>query len=187
MLLYFYSAHFKILILILVAVLDLVFNLILILSALFNCFCFVFVCFSEKPNYMLWCMVYILVGLALTSTIIELVRRQYAESWQRIQDLSIADTLRRMQLGGGTLDVSALQNDIRRVLTVCVQAKQLILNCKSNSFCLIQTRFYLMWLIMCVHFSLSLCVYLFFLFSFSHDKKKTNDKTGFTARSNIWR
>lgn len=67
---------------------------------------------------MLWCTVYILVGLALTSTIIELVRRQYMESWQRIQDLSFADTLRRMQLGGGALDVSALQNDIRRVLTV---------------------------------------------------------------------
>lgn len=66
---------------------------------------------------MLWCTLYILVGLALTSTIIELVRRQYAESWQRIQDLSFADALRRMQLGGG-MDVSALQNDIRRVLTV---------------------------------------------------------------------
>ncbi|XP_055303918.1 potassium channel subfamily K member 1 isoform X2 [Sitodiplosis mosellana] len=74
--------------------------------------------FPENPTYMLWCTVYILVGLALTSTIIELVRRQYAESWQRIQDLSFADTLRRMQLGGGGLDVSALQNDIRRVLTV---------------------------------------------------------------------
>lgn len=75
-------------------------------------------CFTvEKPNYMLWCTVYILVGLALTSTIIELVRRQYAESWQQFQGL--ADTLRRMQLGGGSLDVSALQNDIRRIITVC--------------------------------------------------------------------
>lgn len=68
---------------------------------------------------MLLCTVYILVGLALTSTIIELVRRQYAESWQRLQDLSFADALRRMQLSGGGLDVSALQNDLRRVLTVC--------------------------------------------------------------------
>lgn len=67
---------------------------------------------------MLWCTIYILVGLALTSTIIELVRRQYAESWQRFQDLSFADALRRMQLGGGPLDVASLQNDIRRVLTV---------------------------------------------------------------------
>lgn len=68
---------------------------------------------------MLLCTIYILVGLALTSTIIELVRRQYAESWQRLQELSFADTLRRMQLGGGPLDVASLQNDIRRVLTVC--------------------------------------------------------------------
>lgn len=61
---------------------------------------------------MLLCTLYILVGLALTSTIIELVRRQYAESWQRLQDLSFADALRRMH--GGGLDVS----DLRRVLTV---------------------------------------------------------------------
>lgn len=29
-----------------------------------------------------------------------------------------ADTLRRMQLSGGGIDVGALQNDLRRVLTV---------------------------------------------------------------------
>lgn len=80
---------------------------------------YLFHCFpTEDPKYMLWCTVYILVGLALTSTIIELVRRQYAESWQRFQDLSFADTIRRMQLGGGGMDVSGLQNDIRRVLMV---------------------------------------------------------------------
>lgn len=33
------------------------------------------------------CMIYILVGLAFTSTIIELVRRQYAESWRKMQEL----------------------------------------------------------------------------------------------------
>lgn len=32
-------------------------------------------------------MIYILVGLAFTSTIIELVRRQYAESWKKMQEL----------------------------------------------------------------------------------------------------
>jgi len=36
---------------------------------------------------MLMCMIYMLVGLAVTSTIIELVRRQYAESWQKMQEL----------------------------------------------------------------------------------------------------
>jgi len=36
---------------------------------------------------MLSCMIYILVGLAFTSTIIELVRRQYAESWRKMQEL----------------------------------------------------------------------------------------------------
>lgn len=42
-------------------------------------------CITGKPNYMLLCTLYILVGLALTSTIIELVRRQYAQSWQKLQ------------------------------------------------------------------------------------------------------
>ncbi|XP_031626941.1 potassium channel subfamily K member 9 isoform X3 [Contarinia nasturtii] len=69
----------------------------------------------QKADYMLLCTLYILLGLALTSTIIELVRRQYNESWKKIQEMSLADTLRRMQLGG---DVSALQNDIKRILTV---------------------------------------------------------------------
>ncbi|KAH8238210.1 hypothetical protein KR032_001218 [Drosophila birchii] len=39
----------------------------------------------KKPNYMLLCTLYILIGLALTSTIIELVRRQYATSWAKLQ------------------------------------------------------------------------------------------------------
>jgi hypothetical protein len=61
---------------------------------------------------MLLCTLYILVGLALTSTIIELVRRQYAQSWRRLQALSgpLADTLRRLgESAGGGIDVTALQ------------------------------------------------------------------------------
>ena len=42
---------------------------------------------ADAGSYMFLCMVYILVGLAVTSTIIELVRRQYAESWQKMQEL----------------------------------------------------------------------------------------------------
>ena len=40
---------------------------------------------AERTEYMLFCTLYILIGLALTSTIIELVRRQYAESWQQMK------------------------------------------------------------------------------------------------------
>ncbi|OAD53064.1 TWiK family of potassium channels protein 7 [Eufriesea mexicana] len=73
----------------------------------------------KKPKYTLLCTLYILVGLALTSTIIELVRRQYAQSWRRLQRLSgpLAETIRRLgeQAGG---DMSALHSDLRRVLTV---------------------------------------------------------------------
>ncbi|XP_055615361.1 TWiK family of potassium channels protein 7 [Toxorhynchites rutilus septentrionalis] len=75
----------------------------------------------SKPNYMLLCTLYILVGLALTSTIIELVRRQYAQSWHKLQALSgpLAETLRRLGESAGTgIDVTALHNDLRRVLTV---------------------------------------------------------------------
>lgn len=66
---------------------------------------------------MLLCTLYILVGLALTSTIIELVRRQYAQSWRQLQALSgpLADTLRRLgESAGGGIDVAALH----RMLTI---------------------------------------------------------------------
>ncbi|XP_014485581.1 PREDICTED: TWiK family of potassium channels protein 7 [Dinoponera quadriceps] len=73
----------------------------------------------KKPKYTLLCTLYILVGLALTSTIIELVRRQYAQSWRRLQRLSgpLTETLRKLgeQAGG---DMSALHSDLRKVLTV---------------------------------------------------------------------
>ncbi|KAG5347949.1 TWK7 protein, partial [Acromyrmex charruanus] len=73
----------------------------------------------KKPKYTLLCTLYILVGLALTSTIIELVRRQYAQSWRRLQRLSgpLAEALRKLgeQAGG---DMSALHSDIRKVLAV---------------------------------------------------------------------
>ncbi|KAM8721492.1 hypothetical protein ACLKA7_007381 [Drosophila subpalustris] len=71
----------------------------------------------KKPNYMLLCTLYILIGLALTSTIIELVRRQYATSWAKLQELSgpMAETLRRLGETAGTgLDYTTLQ----KVLTV---------------------------------------------------------------------
>lgn len=65
---------------------------------------------------------YILIGLALTSTIIELVRRQYAQSWEQLQALSgpLADTLRRLGASGTGIDVSALQ----KVLTVSMPRRQ---------------------------------------------------------------
>ncbi|XP_043483178.1 TWiK family of potassium channels protein 7-like isoform X2 [Leptopilina heterotoma] len=52
----------------------------------------------KKPKYMLLCTLYILVGLALTGTIIELVRRQYAQSWRRLQALSgpLTETLKKI-------------------------------------------------------------------------------------------
>jgi len=58
---------------------------------------------------MLLCTVYILVGLAFTSTIIELVRRQYAESWRKMQELraqiqaqlKLADTLKKISETAG--------------------------------------------------------------------------------------
>lgn len=77
--------------------------------------------FAERPNYMLLCTMYILVGLALTSTIIELVRRQYAQSWRRLQAMSgpLAEAMRRLgENAGGTLDMAAFQQDLRKVLTV---------------------------------------------------------------------
>ncbi|KAF2894141.1 hypothetical protein ILUMI_12033 [Ignelater luminosus] len=75
---------------------------------------------AEKPKYMLICTLYILVGLALTSTIIELVRRQYLQSWRQLQAMSgpLAESLRRIADNAPGLDVTAFQNDLRKVLTV---------------------------------------------------------------------
>ncbi|XP_043490077.1 TWiK family of potassium channels protein 7-like [Polistes fuscatus] len=78
----------------------------------------------KKPKYTLLCTLYILVGLALTSTIIELVRRQYAQSWRRLQALSgpLAETIRRLgEHAGG--DMSSLHSDLRKVLTVISMPK----------------------------------------------------------------
>ncbi|XP_046383960.1 TWiK family of potassium channels protein 7-like [Ischnura elegans] len=101
----------------------------------------------QEPKYMLICTLYILVGLALTSTIIELMRRQYAKSWRRMKELSarlqslsapLAETLRRLgeqqrgaggggsgdggEDGGGGVgvDLSLLQDlrDLRKTLAL---------------------------------------------------------------------
>jgi len=62
---------------------------------------------------MLVSIVYILVGLALTTSIIELIRRQYAQSWKKMQALTnrlqgltgpLADTLRRITEQAGKLN-----------------------------------------------------------------------------------
>ncbi|XP_015111056.1 TWiK family of potassium channels protein 7 isoform X2 [Diachasma alloeum] len=73
----------------------------------------------KKPKYMLLCSLYILVGLALTGTIIELVRMQYNQSWQRLQALRgpVVEALKKLgeQAGG---DMSALQLDLKKILAV---------------------------------------------------------------------
>ncbi|CAB4065370.1 KCNKN [Lepeophtheirus salmonis] len=80
---------------------------------------------GEKTPYMLVCMIFILVGLAFTSTIIELVRRQYTESWQKMQELraqiqaqlKLAAQLQKMgdkdiDLEGIDLDMDQLRKNI---------------------------------------------------------------------------
>ncbi|CRK90411.1 CLUMA_CG004127, isoform A [Clunio marinus] len=72
---------------------------------------------------MLLCTVYILIGLALTSTIIELVRRQYIQSWQKLQQMklgSFADSLKRLGEAHGAIDV----NDLRSILSVVSMPKR---------------------------------------------------------------
>lgn len=61
------------------------------------------------------------MGLALTSGIIEIVRRQYAQSWKTIQALSgpLAESLKRFGECAGTgLDVALLQSDLKKMLTL---------------------------------------------------------------------
>ncbi|XP_054269562.1 TWiK family of potassium channels protein 7-like [Macrosteles quadrilineatus] len=65
----------------------------------------------STPQYMLLCTLYILLGLSLTSTIIELVRQQYSQSWRHLQ--ALAETLGRM-----ADQRSDVQSDLRRIITV---------------------------------------------------------------------
>ena len=68
------------------------------------------------------CMLYILVGLAFTTTIIELVRRQYAESWRKMQELraqiqaqiKLAQTLRQMADQAGKVRRRTHSNHTKR-------------------------------------------------------------------------
>ncbi|RZC38405.1 TWiK family of potassium channels protein 9, partial [Asbolus verrucosus] len=73
----------------------------------------------KQPTYMLLCTLYILVGLALTSTIIELVRRQYAQSWRQLRALRgpLAENFRKFADNAPGLDVMAFQQDLMKVLT----------------------------------------------------------------------
>ncbi|XP_043207957.1 TWiK family of potassium channels protein 7-like [Amphibalanus amphitrite] len=86
-----------------------------------------------NAEYMLVCTVYILVGLALTTTIIEIVRRQYAQSWQqmkmltaRLQSLSgpLTDHLKKLgEHGHGvTMDVDLLR-EIRELRKTMANTK----------------------------------------------------------------
>ncbi|XP_050303741.1 LOW QUALITY PROTEIN: TWiK family of potassium channels protein 7-like [Anthonomus grandis grandis] len=81
----------------------------------------------KQPKYMLFCTLYILVGLALTSTIIELVRRQYAQSWRQLQALRgpLAENLRKLAENAPGLDVLSFQQDLMKVLTVVSMPKRI--------------------------------------------------------------
>ncbi|XP_018575924.1 TWiK family of potassium channels protein 7 [Anoplophora glabripennis] len=80
----------------------------------------------KQPKYMLLCTLYILVGLALTSTIIELVRRQYAKSWRQLQALRgpLAENFRKLADNAPGLDVLAFQQDLMKVLTVVTMPRK---------------------------------------------------------------
>ncbi|CAL8114956.1 unnamed protein product [Orchesella dallaii] len=82
----------------------------------------------EKKSFMLPCMLYIMIGLALTSTAIELVRSQYADSWKRMRELSTrlhslsGPLAQRLQQYGDNinLDVNVLQDlkELKRALAL---------------------------------------------------------------------
>lgn len=68
---------------------------------------------TGAPKYMLFCVLYILVGLGLTSTIIELVRLQYARSWKQLQ--ALAETLGKLAHDQNGADVQA---ELKKIMTV---------------------------------------------------------------------
>ena len=72
-------------------------------------------------SYLIVCNFLILIGLAFTSTFIELLRRQYNESWCKIQELraqiqmqiKLAATMR--QLAANNVDLEGMGMDLVRV------------------------------------------------------------------------
>ncbi|XP_045479739.1 TWiK family of potassium channels protein 9-like [Harmonia axyridis] len=81
----------------------------------------------KQPTYMLLCTLYILIGLALTSTIIELVRTQYAQSWKQLRALQgpLADQFRKIADNATGLDVLSFQQDFMKVITAVSVPKKL--------------------------------------------------------------
>uniref|UniRef100_A0A1B6C1I3 Potassium channel domain-containing protein n=1 Tax=Clastoptera arizonana TaxID=38151 RepID=A0A1B6C1I3_9HEMI len=66
-----------------------------------------------SSQHMLLCTIYVLIGLALTSTIIELVRQKYASTWQQLQ--ALAETLGHLSGDQHSGDVQA---DLKKIMAV---------------------------------------------------------------------
>lgn len=74
---------------------------------------------GDKTMYMLSCIIYILVGMTCTTTIIEIIRQQVAESTRRMQELraqiqaqlKLADHLRKMAEHGDLDEASKAELD----------------------------------------------------------------------------
>ena len=69
---------------------------------------------GDKSGYMFVVTIYIMVGMTVFTTIIEIVRRQYAESWRKMQELraqiqaqlKLAETLRKLaEHAGGNREI----------------------------------------------------------------------------------
>ena len=69
---------------------------------------------GDKSGYMFVVTIYIMVGMTVFTTIIEIVRRQYAESWRKMQELraqiqaqlKLADTLKKLGEQAGRAETS---------------------------------------------------------------------------------
>nr|XP_045597846.1 TWiK family of potassium channels protein 7-like [Procambarus clarkii] len=84
---------------------------------------------------LLCCTLYIMVGLALTSTVIELVRRQYASSWEHMKQLytslhsltgPLAEAMRKLaESGSGQVEVDeALVRELRDLNVALAKAQK---------------------------------------------------------------
>ncbi|KAK7076983.1 hypothetical protein SK128_001990 [Halocaridina rubra] len=79
---------------------------------------------GRTPMSLVCCTLYVLVGLALTSTVFELVRRQYASSWAQMKELSarlhslsgpLAEAMKRFaETGAGVVEMDVdLMKELR--------------------------------------------------------------------------
>ena len=108
---------------------------------------------GDKSGYMFVVTIYIMVGMTVFTTIIEIVRRQYAESWRKMQELraqiqaqlKLADTLKKIsEAAGGKWQYFRREKTILFFLLVNFCSKLIVIALEIDSNYAIREKYFQM-------------------------------------------